>query len=81
MGTYESVEAYLEAQRRGRPQSFEEITKSVEKSRPACMKEIRSLILYGKVRIIVLRFNNRDCSFYTIREDVTIEVVKGATKY
>lgn len=76
-----NVVDYLEAQRRGRPQTFEEITKRVGKSERASARELRKLVLYGKVRVIVLRFNNRDCPFYTVRGDVKVVVVKEGTRY
>lgn len=79
--SYENVEAYLEAQRRGRPQSFEEIRLKVNKHHWAVARELSTLVLYGKVRVIVLRFNGRDCAFYTMRKDVKIDIIKGATKY
>lgn len=81
MGDYESVELFLEAHRRGRPQSFDEIAHNVNKSRRNSQKELMKLILYGNVRVIVLRFNNRDCPFYTVRSDVKIDIIKGATRY
>lgn len=81
MDLYESVGEFLESQRRGRPQTFEEITKRVTKSERASARELRKLVLYGRARVIVLRFNNRDCPFYTVRDDVKIEIIKGATRY
>ena len=82
MGAFQSVEECLESQRRGRPQTFEEIMGQVTgKSERAAARELRRLVLTGRARIIVLRFNNRECCFYTVREDVKIEVVKGATRY
>lgn len=81
MEPFENVIDYLENQRRGRPQTFEEITKRVRKSERASARELRQLLLYGKVRVIVLRFNNRDCPFYTVRSDVKIDIIKGATRY
>lgn len=82
MERFESVSAYLEAQRRGRPHTFEEIVLNVSgKNERAAARELRGLILVGTVRVVVLRFNNRECPFYTVREDVKIEIVKLATRY
>jgi hypothetical protein len=81
METFSSVSEYLEAQRRGRPNTFQEIVSHVEKSERASASELRKLILYGDVRVIVLRFNNRDCPFYTVRHDVSIEIVKGPSRF
>lgn len=82
MAGFESVIAYLESQRRGRPRTFEEITKSVTgKNERAAARELRLLVLYGKVRVIVLRFNHKDCPFYTVRDDVRLEIVKQGTKF
>lgn len=73
---YETVLAYLESQRRNRPQSLKEIAAFVSKSEWNCVKEINGLVLRGMVRIVVVRFNKRECPFYTLREDVSsIEVV------
>ena len=74
---YGSVLEFLRAQVRGRPQSFEEIVSAVGKSRSSCWREINKLLLYGDVSVIVLRFNGRTCPFYTVREDVSVEVVRG----
>lgn len=81
MTEYDEVIDFLEAQRRGRPNTFEEIVKRVHKSERASARELRKLILYGQVRVIVLRFNNRDCAFYTVRTDVKIEIVKEGTRF
>lgn len=78
---YESVIAYLESQRRGRPRTFEEISQRVDKSIQASARELRLLVLYGKARVIVLRFNQRDCPFYTVRDDVRLEIIKQGTRF
>lgn len=74
---FSSVEEFLLSQSSGRPQSFEEIVLNVEKSRSSCWREVNSLLLFGVVRIILLRFNGRECPFYTLRSDVEVSVVKG----
>lgn len=74
---YASVRDFLQAQIRGRPQTFEEIVQNVEKARSSCWREVNTLLLYGDVRIILLRFNGRECPFYTMRNDVEVSVVKG----
>lgn len=78
---FNSVREFLESQRRGRPQTFEEIAARVGKSRPRCAAELRSLILVGVAYVLVLRFNGRDCAFYTVREDVVVRVVKAAGRF
>lgn len=65
------------AQVRGRPQSFKELLFEVDKSRLSVARELNGLLLRGLVSVIVLRFNGRDCPFYTLRKDVTVGVVKG----
>jgi len=79
--SFSSVREFLESQRRGRPQTFEEIASRVGKSRPSCAAELRGLILVGVVNVLVLRFNGRDCAMYTVREDVVVRVVKGAGRF
>ncbi|MBR9703107.1 hypothetical protein GOV10_03665 [Candidatus Woesearchaeota archaeon] len=71
------VEDFLRSQLRGRPQTFEEIVLCVDKARSSCWREVNTLLLFGVVRIILLRFNGRECPFYTMRKDVEVSVVKG----
>lgn len=72
-----SVEDFLSSQARGRPQTFEEIVLNVDKSRSSCWREVNTLLLFGLARIILLRFNGRECPFYTFRDDVEVSVVRG----
>lgn len=74
---YASVREFLESHVRGRPQTFEEIVLNVDKARSSCWREVNTLLLYREVRIILLRFNGRECPFYTVRDDVEVGVVKG----
>lgn len=77
MAGFLSVQEFLLSQARGRPQTFEEIVANVEKARSSCWREVNTLLLYGEVRVIILRFNGRECPFYTVRDDVEVAVVKG----
>lgn len=74
---FHNVRKFLDSQIRGRPQTFEEIVNNVDKARSSCWREVNTLLLYGEVQIILLRFNGRECPFYTLREDIKVEVVKG----
>jgi len=74
---HKNVEDFLQSQVRGRPQTFEEIVQNVDKARSGCWREVNTLLLYGEVNIILLRFNGRECPFYTVRDDVEVGVVKG----
>lgn len=78
---FSSVNDFLQSMIRGRPQTLEEIKAKVDKSPGAVKRELRRLVLFGDVRIVVLRFNNRHCPFYTMRHDVKAEVIKQGTRY
>lgn len=75
--SFESVQDYLESQRRGRPQTLKEISLSVQKSEFATIRELNGLILRGIVRSHAVRFNNREVHFYTVRDDVTVSVASS----
>ncbi len=75
---FDSVERFLSSKRTGRPHTFEEICLNVSKARSNVWRELNSLLLYGDVRVIRLKFNNRDCNFYTFRDNVVVKVLSGA---
>lgn len=81
MRKFESVQEYLESQKKSRPRTYAEIVSVVEKSGMACAQELRGLILRGDVRVVVLRFNNKECPFYTMRHDLKVDVVKTGGRY
>lgn len=74
---FSSVDEFLISQIRSRPQTFKEILAHVDKSRANVWRELNGLLLFGDVSIIVLRFNGLKCSFYTLRKDVEVTLVKG----
>jgi hypothetical protein len=74
---YDSVEDYLESQRKGRPQTLKEISLSVNKSEFACIRELNGLILKRHVNVLTVRFNGKSVPFYTVRENVSIEMVRN----
>lgn len=74
---FHTVREFLDSQVRGRPQTFEEIVHAVGKSRFSCWREVNSMLVYDEVNVLVLRFNGRECPFYTVRKDVGVELIKG----
>lgn len=68
----ESVQEYLESQRRTRPQTLKEISLSVHKSEFATIRELNGLILRGMVFVHTIRFNGHATRFYTMQENVRI---------
>lgn len=74
---FDSVKDYLTSQVRSRPVTFKEIEFNVDKSRANVWRELNTLLLYGEVKVLLLRFNDLDCPFYTLRRDVSVQFVKG----
>lgn len=73
---YDSVFEFLDSQRRGRPQTYEEITYRVKKARRNVVKELNGLMVRGMICTIIVRFNNREVPFYTVRQRVIVSIVK-----
>lgn len=91
-----SVLDFLEAQRRHRPVSLQEIFKRVTKHERASAREIRGLVLRGQVRVIVIRFSTKDDTgllrqvvahnvqemvLYTLNREVQAFVIKQGTRF
>lgn len=63
---------YLERHRFGRPQTLKEISLSTGKSEFSVIRELNSLLLQGRVKVVTVLFNGKAVPFYTVRDGVMI---------